>query len=72
MNMQDIRKMAKRLDINTKRVKKLELVRSIQLEEGNFACFMTAEKGICDQDGCLWRKDCLKISSKKGNIRIIN
>ena len=72
MNMQDIRKMAKRLDISTKRVKKLDLVRSIQLEEGNFACFMTAEKGTCDQDACLWRKDCLKIPSKKTKTRTMN
>jgi len=65
MNMQAIRKIAKRLDINTKRVKKLDLVRSIQVEEGNFGCFMTAEKGLCDQATCLWRTDCLKVPSKK-------
>jgi hypothetical protein len=41
-------------------MKKENLIRSIQLAEGNFPCFGTATAGLCDQTNCLWRVDCLK------------
>jgi hypothetical protein len=64
MNMQQIRKMAKNLGIQTRQVKKCDLVKSIQIEEGNFDCFATAYSGECDQKKCLWKKDCFQLGKK--------
>lgn len=63
MNLQEIRKIAKQFDIAAGKLKKDELIRSIQIQEGNFDCFSTAASGYCDQFGCLWREDCLKDST---------
>jgi len=65
MNMQEIRVRAKDLGIKYSRLKKAELIQTIQLTEGNFGCFSTAITGECDQMSCLWRKDCLSVSGKK-------
>jgi hypothetical protein len=59
MNILQIRKMAKNLEIKTYRKKKADIIREIQIKEGNFPCFGTA-KDWCDQINCLWRSDCLK------------
>lgn len=59
MNIIQIRKRAKKLGVNPKGLKKLDLIRAVQKAEGNFECFGTAE-GYCDQVKCSWRKDCLK------------
>ena len=67
MNMQEIRGIAKGLGLKTSRTTKVNLVRSIQLTEGNFDCFGTAREGVCDQSGCLWRKDCLGPAGKKAH-----
>ena len=64
MNMQEIRGIAKDLGIKTSKITKVNLVRSIQLSEGNFDCFATASSGECDQLNCLWRKDCLSLAKK--------
>lgn len=40
------------------RLRKAELVRAIQEDEGNYPCFGTAE-GYCDRKDCIWRGDCL-------------
>jgi hypothetical protein len=39
-------------------MKKVELIRSIQVKEGNFPCFQAATHN-CDQMDCRWRNDCL-------------
>ena len=64
MNMQDIRSIAKEFGLKTGKMTKIDLVRTIQLTEGNFDCFATASAGECDQTGCLWRKDCLTLAKK--------
>ncbi len=64
MKMQEIREIAKPLGIKTSRLSKINLVRAIQLAEGNFACFATATAGECDQLDCIWRGDCLPLSKK--------
>ena len=64
MNMQDIRSIAKEYGLKTGKMTKVNLVRTIQLTEGNFDCFATASAGECDQTGCLWRKDCLSLAKK--------
>jgi len=58
MNMQDVRKKAKMLDIRPGKKKKADLIRFIQAAEGNFSCFGYA-KDFCDQPECCWRDDCL-------------
>ena len=63
MQMQDIRVIAKERGLKTSGLKKQDLIKQIQSAEGNFDCFATAYDGICDQMGCLWRDDCLKVSA---------
>lgn len=58
MKMTEVREMAKRLNLKTNKMKKADLIRAIQEEEGNFPCFETAENS-CDQMTCIWRTDCL-------------
>lgn len=58
MNLQDIRAIAKNLQLKPNGASKTELVHQIQRREGNFDCYATAALGICDQCACLWRKDC--------------
>lgn len=58
MRMEDIREMAKALGVRSARMKKTELIRAVQIAEGNFPCFATAS-GYCDQLGCAFREDCL-------------
>ena len=57
MNMNDVKKKAASLEIKTGRMRKADLIRTIQLQEGNSACF---QAGItsCDQNDCCWRSDC--------------
>jgi len=58
LSMAEIKKMAKRLGVNSNKMKKTELVRKIQTAEGNWPCFRTAEK-TCDRKDCLWLDDCV-------------
>jgi len=58
MKLDNIRTLAKSISINPGKLSKTELIRKIQLEEGNFDCFATAHGGECDQMNCLWREDC--------------
>ena len=59
MVMQEIREIARDNGIKPGRMSKLVLVRTIQETEGNNACYATGMSGQCDQQGCLWRNDCL-------------
>lgn len=58
MKMTDIQKRAKGMGLKPGKVKKAELIRLIQEQEGNFSCFQTAQDS-CDQTECCWRGDCL-------------
>lgn len=58
MKIDEIRTLAKNIGIKTGKLNKTQLVRSIQLQEGNFDCFGTATTGNCNQQACLWLKDC--------------
>ena len=64
MNVQEIRDIAKQRGVKPGKLAKVQLVKAIQKKEGNFECFATAIDGICDQNGCLWRKDCFAMSKK--------
>ena len=59
MNMQEVRAIAKTMDIKTSRMSKLNLIREVQTVEGNNACFATSAATDCDQQDCIWRDDCL-------------
>lgn len=58
MNMQEIRVVARDLGVKPGRLNKAQLIKAIQLEEGNFDCFASAASQQCDQYACLWRADC--------------
>lgn len=58
MKMEAIRNFADSHGINPGKRSKTVLIRAIQLAEGNFDCFATANHGECNQTACLWREDC--------------
>jgi len=60
MNLKDVKEIAKQKGINAGKMKKEDIIRSIQRAEGNFDCFGTTVSGDCSQDDCLWRADCLQ------------
>lgn len=62
MKLQDIRAIAKHFQLKPNGASKAELIHQIQRKEGNFDCYATASLGICDQEACLWRKDCFGAS----------
>ena len=64
MNMQEVRGIAKEYGIKTSRMTKADLIKEIQLSEGNFNCFASAVDGVCDQSDCIWREDCF-VTAKK-------
>ena len=62
MALKELKEKAKNLGIKPKiGMKKVDLIRSIQITEGNFSCFGTA-KYFCNQMSCCWREDCLPVS----------
>jgi len=64
MNMQEVRGMAKEFGIKTSRMNKMNLIKAIQLSEGNFSCYASATGGECDQQECAWRADCFAAAKK--------
>jgi len=58
MKLEDIKEIAKLHNIKAGKLKKAELVRAIQAEEGHEACFESGIADTCGQDGCLWREVC--------------
>ncbi|HEU0233541.1 MAG TPA: SAP domain-containing protein [Gallionella sp.] len=64
MKMEEVRSIAKSQGLNPGKLSKTELIRSIQMEEGNFDCFATAYDGECDQVDCLWRGDCFEAAQQ--------
>jgi hypothetical protein len=62
MNFNELRKMAKRMGISTCRVKKPDIIRSVQRAESNIQCFGTQRVEYCCEHVCLWRNDCVKLN----------
>jgi len=60
MTVKQIKEIAKKNNIKPGNMKKENIIRAIQISEGNFPCFGSATGGICDQTNCLWREDCLR------------
>lgn len=67
MKIDDVRLIALGMGIKPGKLSKADLIRSIQLGEGNFDCFSSATQGECDQTGCRWREDCF-LSTRTGEI----
>ncbi|MBV5338852.1 MAG: SAP domain-containing protein [Deltaproteobacteria bacterium] len=59
MKLEEIKGIAKQHNIKVGKMKKAELVRAIQLAEGNEVCFESGQASECGQDECLWRSDCV-------------
>ena len=59
MDIYKIRVIAKNMSIEPKKMNKAQLIKSIQIKEGNSPCFKKAGNH-CDQADCLWKNDCLK------------
>lgn len=68
MSLEEIRAIAKSYGVVAGKQPKPDLIKSIQVAEGNFACFGTAQDGECDQGSCLWRADCLESPEQKGQL----
>ncbi len=62
MPMPQIRAKAKALGLAPGKMKKADLIRAIQLAEGNQPCFSNAE-GWCQHEDCCFLHDCLKTKS---------
>ena len=60
MNMPEIRRKAEVLGITPGKMKKVELIHTIQMAEGCTPCFGRSD-GQCSYTDCCFIKDCLKI-----------
>jgi hypothetical protein len=65
MKLEEIRNVAKQLGLKPGKLAKANLIKAIQIAEGNIDCYATASSGECDQLNCLWREDCLPASVTK-------
>jgi hypothetical protein len=61
MNFNELRTRAKRMGINTHRLKKPNIIRGIQRAENNIECFGTKRVEHCCEHACLWRNDCISL-----------
>jgi len=58
MNLNEVKKLAKDRGLAPGRLRKAELIRSLQAQEGNPQCYNTNLSSTCGQPNCLWRPDC--------------
>ena len=58
MLVKEIKSIATTMGIKPGKLKKMDLIKTIQITEGNFDCYGSAINSVCDQGECLWRKDC--------------
>jgi hypothetical protein len=57
MTLKEIRELARQQGVkNYSRLNKGELIRTIQVHEGNSPCYQTIME--CREDSCLWRSSC--------------
>lgn len=64
MDIWQVREIAKKMGIEVTAMKKTELIRAIQMAEGNIYCYATQRSKTCGEEGCIWRDDCLKAGNK--------
>ena len=65
MNLNDVKKIAKGMGLNTHGMKKIDVVRAIQRAENNIECYGTERVATCYEEGCLWRIECLSLNDKR-------
>lgn len=58
MNLTEVKNRAREVGVSVGKMKKPDIIRAIQLAEGNVDCFGKVE-GSCDQENCCFRNDCL-------------
>lgn len=58
MTIKEVRERARTLGLRVGSKRKTELVRAIQVAEGNPQCFRT-ERRFCEQTTCCWLEDCV-------------
>ncbi len=58
MVVKEIKAIAKKMGISAGKMKKADLIRTIQQTEGNTPCFQTGNMDTCGQENCCWRSDC--------------
>ncbi len=58
MKMQELREIAKKRGIKTANMKKADIIRAIQRDEGNADCFDSGNADKCGQAECLWKDEC--------------
>lgn len=62
MGLKALKDKARQLGVKARiGMKREDLIRAIQSNEGNFPCFGTV-KDFCDQMSCCWRENCLPVS----------
>lgn len=61
MKMQEIKKKATTLGIKAGKMKKNDLIRTIQSKEGNSPCFQQEISASCLQMDCCWHDDCIAL-----------
>jgi hypothetical protein len=59
MTVKEIKVIAKRMGLQAGKMKKANLIRTIQAAEGNNSCFQTGVMESCGQENCCWRSDCM-------------
>lgn len=65
MNNKDLLKLAKQHFIFDASLSKVEVIRLIQISDGEVFCFATDGGGECTKSECIWREDC-RIESTGG------
>jgi len=63
MKWNEIRRLARQVGVNTRGLKKAQVIHALQRVEGNFDCFGRSN-GYCDRWDCAWRDDCLTSARK--------
>lgn len=58
MKVAELRVMAAERGVAAGKMKKDDLIRTMQRAEGNEACFASGRAVECGQTECLWRDDC--------------
>lgn len=58
MKLDEVKKIAEQHGIKPGKLRKAELIRAIQQNEGNVACYDTGQSQSCGQLQCCWREDC--------------
>ena len=69
MKINDVRKIAKGMRINTYAMNKNDIIRAVQQSENNVECFATERVEYCNEDKCSWRGDCLFINNNPKSSR---